>query len=384
MSDPQISPIVPSNALAIKRLQQQEAHTIAQQVESKEDISQYLETAVFKPLEQRSKFEDLQALAHPKQKPEAEEEQLIGAIEAASDQTTDETAARFQKNNYELSAQTLKILLSQIKPGSTPDEILAKVLAIYADPSLADEALDFLIQTLVGELAAAAREAKKQLNESRKREIAAGRNMGAYAREFAKEGLGSATSLRDLYREITGKPRDPLVLFEELTEKFPYAKLKKVILFLLHSLGSDLKSKGPSIERAELTRLIEETRSLQGILGIFRFFQSRMNLIHRECTHKHQTLPPRIDFEVLSRIFVKLVAERFMNADKILQLSQVMGIKEQILAQVILFTQMRDALRQISPRYFRNQRHYDELLKAFIDAIDKLEDQLEEQDDGPV
>lgn len=371
MSDPQISPIVPSNAAAIKQLQQRESRQQAMQVESKENLDQYLEVSVFRPLLDRQKFKELKAFVPPQK--QIEEEQIVSV------ESVDEAAARFQENNFEMSAKTLKILLSQLSSQSTPEEILEKVLAMYPDPALADEALDFLIQVSVGQLAASAREAKKQLNESRKREIRAGRNMGTYAREFSKEGLGSPTSLRDLYREITGKPREPLVLFQELTEKFRYTKLKKVITFLLHSLGSDLRAKGPSIERGELTRLIDETRSLQGILGVFRFFQSRMNLIKQECASKKTTLSSQIDFELLSRLFVKLLAERFVNPEKILQTAIILGAQDQLMAQIIVYTQMRDALRQIAPKYYRNQRHYDELLKAFIDAIDKLEDQLEDQ-----
>lgn len=374
MSDPQISPIVPTNAAAVKRIQNQETHQLAQQVESRENLSQYLEVSVFRPLLDRQKFKELQALL--KQAPQkAVEEELILDVEPI-----DEAAARFEQRNYELSAQTLKILRSQISAQSTAEEILEKVLAMYSDPALADEALDFLIQTAAGQLAAEAREAKKRLNEARTREIRAGRNMGTQAREFAKEGLGSPTSLRDLYRDITGKPREPLVLFEELTQRFRYDKLKTVILFLLHSLGIDLKSKGPSIERGELTRLISETRSLQGILGVFRFFQSRMKLIQNEFSNKHLTPPPGVDFEVLAKLFVKLLAERFVNPDKILQTADPLGVRGQLMAQLIFYTQMRDALKQIAPRYYRTPRHQEELLKAFIDAIDKLEDLLEEQE----
>lgn len=378
MSDPQISPIVPTNAAAIKRIQQQESRQIAQQIESQENLDQYLEVSVFRPLLSRQTFRELKSFVPTTPQKHVEEELIIDV------ESVDEAASRFQKNNYELNAQTLKILRSQIPINSTPEEILEKVLAVYADPALADEALEFLIQVAVGEFAAAAREARKRLHESRKREIIAGRNMGAYAREFAQEGLGSPTSLRDLYREITGKPREPLVLFEELAERFRYAKLKTVIHFLLHSLGSDLKAKGSSIERGELKRLIDETRSLQGILGVFRFFQSRMKLIEKEFSSNHLNLPSRVDFEILARLFVKLLAERFVNPDKILQTAAPLGVQEKIIAQIILYTQMRDALRQVAPRYYRNQRHQEELLKAFIDAIEKLEDQQEERDDGSV
>jgi type III secretion protein W len=184
-----------------------------------------------------------------------------------------------------------------------------------------------------------------------------------------------------MYRDVTGNPRDPLKLFDELTDKFPYEKLKSVITFLLHSLGSDLKSKGPSIARGELKRLIDETRSLQGILGVFRFFQSRMRLIHRQFLSYNLMLPPRLTFEVIAKLFIKILAERYMNPDRILQTARLLGISEEAAAQIVIYTQMRDAIKQISPRYYRNPQHRDELMKAFIDTIDKLEDLLEEEEE---
>ena len=205
--------------------------------------------------------------------------------------------------------------------------------------------------------------------------------MGAQAREFAQQDLGSPTSLRDLYRDIILNQREPLKLFDELTERFRYPKLKTAITFMLHSLGSDLKSKGPSIPRGELKRLVDETRSMQGILGVFRFFQSRMKLIQRGFTSYGLMVPTRLDFESIARVFVKILAERFMNPEKILQVAKILGLAEEPAAQIVIFNQMLDALKQIAPKYFRDLRHRDELLKVFIDAIEKLEDQLEEEEE---
>ncbi len=205
--------------------------------------------------------------------------------------------------------------------------------------------------------------------------------MGAQAREFAKGGLGTPTSLRELYRDLTGQAREPLKLFEELTEKFPYEKMKSAITFLLHSLGSDLKSKGPSIPRGELKRLIDETRSLQGILGVFRFFQSRMRLVARQFSSYNLLLPTRLNFEAIAKQFVKLLAERYINADKVLQSARLLGISEETAAQIIIYMQMRDAIKQISPRYYRNPQHVQELTKAILEALEKLEDLLEEEEE---
>jgi type III secretion protein W len=376
MSDPRISHTVPISQQAIKEIQKEVAAEDAMQIESDEDLNQYFEPTTFNPMLQAQKFKNLKEInsKEPQKTEEADEKAL-------DVEKTDEASERYQKTNYELSAKTLRIIRSQIAAGNTAEEILQKVETVYKEAALADEALDFLIETSEGQLLAATLEAKEKLNKDKGKEIKAGRNMGAQAREFAKQGLGSPTSLRDLYRDITLNPREPLKLFDELTEKFRYPTLKTAITFLLHSLGSDLKSKGPSIQRGELKRLLDETRSIQGILGIFRFFQSRMRLIQREFQSYQLMMPSRLDFELMARLFSKILAERFMNPEKIQQTAKLMGISGEIAAQLIIYSQMRDALKQIAPRYFRDPRHRDELLKAFIDTIEKLEDELEEEEE---
>ncbi len=380
MSEARISHILPVSQQGIKEIQKEIAAERAMQIESEEDLNQYFELSSFNPMNQAQRFRNLKDI-HSKHEPKTgETEETDEVIAKVLDvERIDEASERFQKNNYELNAKTLRILRSQIATTDTPDEIINKVQAVYGDAALADEAIDFLLETTDAQLLAATQEAKEKFNKDKGKEIRAGRNMGTQAREFAKEGLGSPTSLRDLYREIILNPRDPLKLFDELTEKFRYPKLKSAITFMLHSLGCDLKSKGPSIQRGELKRLLDETRSMQGILGVFRFFQSRMRLIQREFSSYNLVVPNRLDFEIISRIFIKILAERFMNPDKILQTAKLLGLSEEAAAQMIIYSQMRDAIKQIAPKYFRDPRHKEEVLKAFIDTIEKIEDQMEEE-----
>lgn len=382
MSEPQISPIIPLSQQAVKAIQKEIAEDRSIQVESEEDLNQYFEIATFNPLTQAQKFRNLKEL---QQKQESKAKQAEKA-EEVKDKTVDvekidEVAERFHKNNFELNPKTLKILRARVTVQDNSNEILKKVDDVYKDAALADEALDFLIETSEAQLLAATQEAKEKLNKDKGKEIRAGRNMGAQSREFSKEGLGSPESLRELYRDIILNPREPIKLFDELADKFRYVKLKSAIAFMLHALGADLKAKGPSISRGELKRLLDETRSMQGILGVFRFFQSRMKLIQREFGSYELVVPSRLDFEILARVFIKMIAERFMNPEKILQSAKLLGISEEAAAQMVVYSQMRDAIKQIAPKYFRDPRHRDELLRALIDTIEKLEDEMEEEEE---
>ncbi len=376
MSDPNISNIMPINNQAVNIIRQDAREALAKAVISEGNLEDFFEPSLFNPMLQAQRFRDLDKLKSQTQKEAIEQPEEVKILDV---ENIDETAARFQGNNPELNQRTLLILRDLIKETDTPDEIMRKLLSVYPDPALADEALDFLLETAGENLLPALKETKRKLNEDFARQIRAGRNIGAQAREFAAAGLGSPTHLRDLYRDITGTRRDALHLFDELTDKYPYNKLKAIILFLLHSLGSDLKSKGPSIDKAELLRLIEDTKSLQGILGVFRFFQSRMKLISRQFLSYEIPENPKIRFEILSKIFVKFMAERYMNPDKINQAAKALDIEETLPIQIAVFSQMYEAIKQVAPRYFRNMQHRDELAKCLSDVLEKLEDALEEE-----
>lgn len=283
----------------------------------------------------------------------------------------------FQRRNPELKSKILMILRENIKPGDTAEEILKKVMDFYPDVSLADEAMEFLLETTEGELHKEVQESKDGLNDEFGREIAAGRNISDLARQA--KGLGAPTTLRDLYRDITGTPRDATTLFDELSRRYPFKELKKVFRFLFHSLGHDMKSKGPSIPRGQLHRLMTETRTLQAILGVYRFFAGRMRLVNRMFSKEGVRVPQRLNFELLSKQFMALCSERYPSADKVLKQAKGLGIDKWIIAQIIVFSQMRDAIRQVSKeQIFRSLQHRDELYNSILEALEDLEDEWEE------
>ena len=258
-----------------------------------------------------------------------------------------------------------------------------KVLKAYPDQYLADDALEFLVSTTPQNSTIGRKlyEARSELNNIYSREIKAGRNINEEAREFSAKGLGSPTALRDLYRDITGNPRSPTDLFEELNKQFNFEELGTVMKFILHSLGSDMKSRGPSIPRQELQRLFTGSRTMQAILGIYKFFQSRMSLIGGQFNKEELDLPPRLTYELLAKQFVKMIVERYPSADKILKLAVMLGISDEELAQIIIFTQYRDGIRAVSPRLFKSEKQRQDILLALLDTLSELEDMLDEDEE---
>lgn len=283
--------------------------------------------------------------------------------------------------NPELDVKTLLILKSRIKADDTAEEVLKKVLETYEDYTLADDALDYLEKISQDAEIAQIRKARSDFNELFGREIKAGRNMSAEALAFSQMGLGSPTALRDLYREITGNPKSPNQLFEMLATLFDFEKLTKVIKFLLNSLGRDMKAKGSSIPKALLYRLLTETRSLQAIYGVYLFFKGRMSLLYKSFDHNELYFPEDLSFELMAKEFMKLLEERYPSAVKVLKLAERLGIDDELVAQILVFTQFRDAIRQVAPKLYKNQKHQSEVLSACLDALEELDEALEDEED---
>lgn len=336
--------------------------------------------AMFNPLRIRSGFDTLanrvQKKGEEKKAEEAKEEEVISDVTAI-----DEISEQYEQRNPELHARTLLVLKTRISAHDSIEDILKKVQEAYPDHSLADEALDFLIETSHPDLAAKCREAKELFQKTYGREIAAGRNIATQSREFAEKDIGTPTALRDLYRNVIQNPKDPATRFAELTETYSFEKLKTVIAFILHSLGADLKSKGPSIAPGELSNLMTESKVMQAILGVYRFFKSRMPLVMHAYEREGYRLPARVTFESLSKLFVKLLADRYPSGDKILQIGAQLGLEDEYMAEAILFVQMRDATRYVSPRLFRSEQHRQDTLALFLEVLKQLEEKEEEEEE---
>lgn len=385
MSEPIIEPTQPikgRDISSVSKIQtgREEALEVEMMVSDEVSFEDDAESNLINPLAISRRFQPLEALKTKKsEKSEGKEEEVQGA-KIEETEKVEEIINRTQKQNPELQKRALLALLASISEKDTPEEILKKVLSFYPDHTLADEALDFLLEATSGELARNILEAKNILNTQFAREINAGRNIAEQVKIYSKEGLAKPTDLRQLYKDVTGNPRTPLILFEQLSQAFPFAKLKSVIDFMLHSLGSDLKSKGPSIARPELLRLLEDTRALQAILGVYRFFYSRSQLINSQFDQYGMQAPKTLAFDNLSKQFVKLLAERYISPDKVYQLGKSLGINDTIIAQIIVFTQMRDAIRQVAPKLFRNEKHKQEVLGSLIETLEELEEKLEEEE----
>jgi type III secretion protein W len=391
MSHEPIHSVNASSSMSSKQAQIQKAQAQERmqgievvQVETKECADECRDNLLFNPFVQLKKGESLDnRIKKPETRKSSESEKTDP--EEIHIEGIEKSAEEFQNRNPEMQKRGLLGLRKALLLTDTPEQILEKILLSYPDPYLADEAFEFLLRHADPDspLGINIKKARNLLTDRFGREIKAGKNINEEVKEFEKQGLGAAGSLRDLYRDITGTHREPIDLFEELSEAYPFPKLKSIILFMLHSLGSDLKSKGPSIAPGELQKLFTEIRSMQAIYGVYYFFYKRMNLIINQFKHENLIFPPNLTFAHIAKTFVKLIAERYPSPDKILKLGSLLGISEELLAQAIVFTQFRDAMRGVSPRLFKSEKHRQDLLMVLVETLSELDDLLEEDEENP-
>jgi type III secretion protein W len=363
-----------------KLARQEEAQQVASSARFTENVERGFNPGAAE--REQARMGRFQTLENRRKPPETESK-----ITKVSEKSEEDLANSYNKRNPELPADRLRQLRDGLRQSQTAEEVLADVNEFFSDPTLADEALEYLEKTTTGTLQGSIRRAREIHNELNGREIIAGRNVDAVAKAYYKKGVGdNPTELRNLYRDITGNPRDHNTLFTELANEFPFDQLKLVVAFLLKGMAYDLKSKGPSIQHAELMRLMTETRNLQSILWVYMFFKGRMGLLRKLFEQYGLPYSEQLSFEALAKEFIKLVEERYPSAMKLLKQAEKLGLTED-LEKIIVLMQYRDAIRGLSPRVYKSLRHRQDLLLVILETLEELEERTgkeEDQDTGEV
>lgn len=374
-------PVVSLSAIEARAAQRESKEILATQVLSEERFEEGVDTgfnpaAAQRQQERLNRFKALDARGKTLETKERKIQEVGGKADAGEDMLQD-----FTRRNPELDPDRLRRLKEGLREGMTPDQILKEVEEAFPDPTLADEAMDFLERSSEGALKEAVQKARTILTENKGREIIAGRNIAPMVQAYHKKGLGANPSeLRNLYRDVTGNPRDHNALFTELASKYPFDELKNVVGFLLKSLGYDLKSKGPSIQQAELMRLLTETRNLQSILWVYLFFKSRMKLLRSLFAKYGVKAHKLLTFEMLAKEYIKLVEERYPSVLRLLKQVQGMGYEEDG-AQIAILMQFRDAIRQLSTRLYKSPKARQDLLIVILETLEDLEEEKEDEEE---
>lgn len=357
---------------------------VAAQVMSKERFAESAEvafnpTAVQNQQERLSRFRPLNQRLATQAAPKEEEKK----IQEVQKKAEEDLSQRFgQQRHAELSEEHLKALREALKRSESPEELLERVTGLLEDPFLADEALSYLERESPGN--ATLREARALHQQRRGGEILSGRNIDPAVQEAKEKEIGKTNDLRSLYREVTtGQERSHNALFAQLAKQYgnSFEKMREAAEFLFRAMGYDLCSKGTSIERGELTRLLHEMRTLQSILWVYGFFQGRLPLMGKMFAKEGLTMPS-VAFEELAAEFIRFVEEKYPGMAKLLQQVERFGLSERdLVAKIIFLSQYRDAMTQLSSRIYKSSKHRQDLLMVILEALEELEERYDEEEE---
>jgi hypothetical protein len=91
-------------------------------------------------------------------------------------------------------------------------------------------------------------------------------------------------------------------------------------------------------------------------------------------------MPKRLS-EALTESFIQLTAERYPNADRVLKAASQLGFRK-AKDQILIISLFRDEIRRCAPLFYRSTQHRDDLYKAIIEALERLEEQVEAEEDA--
>ena len=277
-------------------------------------------------------------------------------------------------------AKLLRNLRAATAANQMPDaqEFLKELARGSTDPSHQFAMLDILEQAFDGsedQLRMLVRQAKAMLAEAKGPEIRAGINL-------AEEVNARATTpaemqdLRDMYRgEVIGFTK-PQECFRALLSARGPEGIKSAIEFLIAGCGIDLKSAFPSMDRAELGRILTDlgcVQVLQTVMESLEKLVARMgNEFGEKCLLNGEQMTGRV---------MDFTEQSFVVAAGIAAFIGECGVRK-LLAKIDFAQELTILFRKLSSRLFPHEGDRQRLLDATQEHLDSLITEENEREEG--
>ena len=248
------------------------------------------------------------------------------------------------------------------------DEFLKELARGSTDPSHQYAMLDILMKGC-GEsekqLLALLRDAQAQLERAKGPEIRAGVNIAQEINARASSGE-QMQSMRDMYRTEVMGFTSPQACFRALLASSGAEGLKSAIAFLIAGCGADMASVRPSIDSAELGRILTDLQCvdvLQTVLDDLTKLAARMPAQFGEaCLLGGEQLAGRV---------MDMTEQTFVPPSVIAALISDCGIAR-LLAQMDFSRELIRLFRRLSPRLFAHESARQQLVDSAQEHLDGL------------
>ena len=261
-------------------------------------------------------------------------------------------------------------LRNAAKTGNLPskDALLKELGRASTDPSHQFAMLDLLEQMLdEGETALRdlVRQTRTQLMAEKGADIKAGINLAEEVNARASTP-GEMQELRDLYRsEVVGFTKVQDCFRALLAQRGP-SGLADAIEFLIAGCGKDLAAQSPSLERAELGRILTDLQCvqvLQTVMDALSKLSLRMGVQFSD--------PCLLNGQQLTGQVLELTERSFVPPEAIAHLLGECGMQK-LLAQMDFTRELTRLFRQLSPRLFAKEGDRQRLVDAAQEHLDGL------------
>ena len=259
-----------------------------------------------------------------------------------------------------------------------PDALLKELARESRDPSHQFAMLDLMEQMLAeGEtqILDLVRRTRTQLMAEKGPDIKAGINLAEEVNARATTP-GEMQELRDLYRsEVVGFTKVQDCFRSLLAQRGP-SGLADAIAFLIAGCGKDLAAQSPSMERAELGRILTDLQCvqvLQTVLDSLSKLSVRMGVQFAD--------PCLLDGQQLTGQVLELTERTFVPPEAIAHLLGECGMRK-LLAQMDFTRELTRLFRQLSPRLFAKEGDRQRLVDAAQEHLDGLIAQENEQEEA--
>ncbi|MBW2067606.1 MAG: type III secretion system gatekeeper subunit SctW [Deltaproteobacteria bacterium] len=255
-------------------------------------------------------------------------------------------------------------------PPQSSKDLLDLLNEDFDDVTHQDLALSVLEELLSkegdDELLKAVRSAKNLLEAEHGAEIRAGLNISVTAQSFSQQGLGKTSELRDFYRSTVLKYEGLTKTFESILENFPDKNFLEAVNFLIKAVGSDLHSKGPSIEPSELKIILDDLYHIESLGNLYRKCDDLLNRTVKGFGLKLKTTSKDIVGHIL-----KLKDASWLTSSQIEELPSKLGIKN-LSAQIYFLQGLRETVRLMPMKLFSDNNLRLNMLDRMQEAIDAL------------
>jgi len=261
-------------------------------------------------------------------------------------------------------------LRNAAQAGNLPskDALLKELGRASTDPSHQFAMLDLLEQMLdEGETALRdlVRQTRTQLMAEKGADIKAGINLAEEVNARASTP-GEMQELRDLYRsEVVGFTKVQDCFRALLAQRGP-SGLADAIEFLIAGCGKDLAAQSPSLERAELGRILTDLQCvqvLQTVMDALSKLSLRMGVQFSD--------PCLLNGQQLTGQVLELTERSFVPPEAIAHLLGECGMQK-LLSQMDFTRELTRLFRQLSPRLFAKEGDRQRLVDAAQEHLDGL------------